>query len=200
MPIPLQLNFLDFLCDFHHFRGPLILSFLMLLIFVTLHIHRSFLISATSYFFSCAFLNVHVPSSMSMSLPRTPVPVLPLSCIPSPWRSRSFLCLATLHILSSSYSTAQHSVGDFRIQFPVLRQRWSHVVFTLFTVSPCKWISLSCCSLHPMYSVFVLLIFNPRSSVALLHLSCFLSTCSMLVLHSTIVCKPHTTRGLLFDA
>ena len=52
------------------FVGHHILSFLILSCFVTLNIHRSILISATNTFF-------HVPSSMS--LPRTPVPVLSLS-------------------------------------------------------------------------------------------------------------------------
>ena len=52
------------------FVGHHILSFLILSSFVTLNIHRSILISATNTFF-------HVPSSMF--LPRTPVPVLPLS-------------------------------------------------------------------------------------------------------------------------
>ena len=59
-------------------------------------------------------------------------------------------------------------------------------VFTLFNGSPCNWISASWCSLHPKYSVFLLLIFNPRSSIAVLHSSSFLSTWSLLVLHSRI--------------
>ena len=42
------------------FVVPLILSFLILSSFVTPHIHRSILISATSNFFPCAFFNAHV--------------------------------------------------------------------------------------------------------------------------------------------
>ena len=40
-----------------------------------------------------------------MSLPRTSVLVLPLSCTPSPWSSRSFSCRTTLQTLSSNSST-----------------------------------------------------------------------------------------------
>ena len=167
----------------------------MLLIFVTLHIHHSFLISATSYFFSCAFLNAHVSA---------------------PYTSADLTSVLYTFPLTFTFIFMSHNTPDTLVQFfhPLCTQ-WAtsassfpssenvdpmYVVFTRFTVSPSKWISSSCCSLHPMYSVFVLLIFNPRSSVALLHLSCFLSACSMLVLHSTIVCKQLTTRGLLFDA
>ena len=53
MPIPLQPPFLYFLCDFPTFVVPLSLSFDILSIFVSLHIHRSILISATSIFFLC---------------------------------------------------------------------------------------------------------------------------------------------------
>ena len=60
MPIPLLPSFLYFLCDFPHFRWPLILSFLILSSFVTRHIHCSILISATSNLFSCAIFNAHV--------------------------------------------------------------------------------------------------------------------------------------------
>ena len=60
MPIPLQPPFLDILCNFPHFRCPLILSFLILSSVVTPHIHRRIPISASSNFISCAFLNAHV--------------------------------------------------------------------------------------------------------------------------------------------
>ena len=45
---------------FPTFVVPLILSFLILSSFVTAHIHRSILISATSNFFYCAFFNARV--------------------------------------------------------------------------------------------------------------------------------------------
>ncbi len=62
----------------------------MLSSFVTPHIHRSILISATSNFFP-------VPSSTHKCLPGTSVSVLPLSCTPSHWYSCS--CRTTLHTL-----------------------------------------------------------------------------------------------------
>ena len=51
MPIPLQPPFLDFLCDFPTFVVSLILLFLIVSTFVTLHFHRSIRISSTSIFF-----------------------------------------------------------------------------------------------------------------------------------------------------
>ena len=60
MRIPLQPPFLDFSCNFPHSRCPLIISFLILSSFVTLHFHRSIRISVTSNVFSCAFFNAHV--------------------------------------------------------------------------------------------------------------------------------------------
>ena len=59
-------------------------------------------------------------------------------------------------------------------------------VFTLFTSSPSSRITRSCCSLLLQYSVFFLVIFSPRSSIAFLHPSSFLSTSYLLVLHSTM--------------
>ena len=75
-------------------------------------------------------------------------------------------------------------------------------VFTLLhTVSPCNWTSTYWCSLQPKYSVFFLLIFIPRSFVALLHSSSFLPSCFLYsTAHHCIVSKQHTPRGLLFDA
>ena len=59
-------------------------------------------------------------------------------------------------------------------------------VFTLFTSSPSSRITRSYCSLLLQYLVLFLLIFSPRSSIAFLHSSRFLSTSSLLVLHSTM--------------
>ena len=95
MSIPLQPPFLDFLCDFPTFVVLLILSFLILSSFVTPHIHRSILISATSNFFSCAFVNAHI-SAPYISAGLTTV------LNTSPWSSRSFSCRTTLQKLSSS--------------------------------------------------------------------------------------------------
>ena len=47
----------------------------------------------------------------------------------------------------------------------------------------------------PTYSVFFLLIFNPRSSIALFHSSSFLPTCSLLALHNTISSANSTHKG-----
>ena len=126
-----------------------------------------------------------------MSLPRTLVLILPLFC-----RAYTFPLIFTFILLS-------HNTLDTLFQFfHPLCTRWvtsassypssTNVdpryvnVFTLFTVCHWKWISASWCSSHPKYSVFLLLIFNPRSSIALLHSSSFLSTWSFLVLHNMV--------------
>ena len=83
--------------------------------------------------------------------------------------------LCTMWVTSASSSPSSTNVDPMYVN-----------VFTLFTVSPCNWIYASWCPLHPKYSVFLLLIFYPRSSIALLHSSSFLSKFSILVLHSTI--------------
>ena len=117
MPIPLQPSFLDFLCDFPHFRCPSYSLISDLTSFVTPHIHRSIPISATSnLFFQCLLqrpclcpvyqcwsyhCSVHLPLDLHVHSPiaqhsRHSLPVLP---------------------------PALHSVCDFRIQFSILRQR-----------------------------------------------------------------------------
>ena len=92
---------------------------------------------------------------------------------------------------------ALHSVGDFRIQFSILRQRRMlecECLYSLSTVSPCTWISAYWCSLHPNYSVFFPLIFNPSS---LFHCSSpFLKLPFYMISSSTaqyyyIVCQSH---------
>ena len=89
--------------------------------FVTPHIHRS--------------IHFPVPSSTPMSLPRTSVPVLTLFCTPSPGSSPSFSCRRTLtrHSLPVLPS-APHYVGDFRVQFSIIRQRRSQVCECLHSV------------------------------------------------------------------
>ena len=71
--LPLRHPFLDFLCGFPTF--VVLLSILSFLILSTspAHIHRSIFISPTSN------ISFFMSSSMPMSLPRTPVPVLQLS-------------------------------------------------------------------------------------------------------------------------
>ena len=130
------------------------------------------------------------PSYSFISLPRIPVPALPTSFMPSRWSSSSFSCRTTLQTLSSSFST--RSAPCVWLRHPVLHPPPTSIPgmsisgFIIFTVSPCKWISASWCPLHPNYSVFLLLIFYPRSSIALIRSSNFLSTGSLLVLHSTM--------------
>ena len=122
MPIPLQPCFLYFLCDFPHFRCPLILSFLISYSFVTPHIHRSILISATSNFFSCAFFNAHVSAPTS-------VLVLPLFCnLPLDLHVHSTVAQHYGHSFAV-LPPALHSAGDLdlRTQFSILRQRRSQV-------------------------------------------------------------------------
>ena len=75
-------------------------------------------------------------------------------------------------------------------------------VFTLFTVSHCKWISVSWCSLH-LNTIFSILSTKLQSS--LFHCSSsfpklpFYMVSSSTAQHN-IVCKQHTPRRLLFDA
>ena len=84
--LPTQCSSLRITCPYHFnllsctffvisptFVVHLILSFLILSSFVTPHIHRSILISATSTFFSCAFFNAHV-SAQYISAGVTTVP------------------------------------------------------------------------------------------------------------------------------
>ena len=133
-----------------------------------------------------------------MSLPRTSVLVLPLFCTPSPWSSRSFSCRTTLLNLSSSSSTRSALSGW--LPHPDLHPPPMSI--------PGMWMSsLSLLSLHvtgslhldvhctPSIQVFLLIIFNPCSSIALLHSSSFLSTWSVLAAQHDIVCKQCTPRG-----
>ena len=119
------------------FVVTLILSFLILSSFVTPHIHRSILISATSNLFSCALFNAHS---------------LPDQC----W---SYHCnVGYVHFPLDLYvhsSVAQHSTHCLPILPPAFHYvgaassspSFANVdpryvnVFTLFTVSVCKWIS-----------------------------------------------------------
>ena len=59
MPVPPSPIFLHILRYFSHFRCHN-LSFLILSIFVTPHIHLNILISATFKLFSCTFFTVHI--------------------------------------------------------------------------------------------------------------------------------------------
>ena len=65
-------------------------------------------------------------------------PFIPaLFCTPSPRSSRSFSCRTTLQTLSPSFPpTALHSVGDFRIQFSIRRQRIYLFIYLLCHIYP----------------------------------------------------------------
>ena len=173
MPIPLQPSFLYYLCDSPTFVFPLILLFLILPSFVTPHIHRSILISATSNFFSCAFVNAHVSAPYISACITTVLYTFPLI----------FTFILLSHNTPDTLFQLFHPLCTPWVTFAPSYPSSANVdpryvnVFTLFTVSPCKWISASWCSLHPKYSVFILIIFNPRSSISRLHSSSFLSTC-----------------------
>ena len=169
MPIPLQPAFLPFLFASPHFIGP---TCYFIPYFVQFRLRPQLI-----YF--------RVPSSLSTSLPPyTSAVLITVLCI-SPWSSRSFSCRTTPPPLSSSSPTRSALCG--RLQNPVNVDPTHVKIFTIFTVSPCRWISASWCSRYPKYSVvFHQLIFNPRSSTALLHSSSLLSTCSLLVLQTTM--------------
>ena len=94
----------------------LILSFLFLSSLVTPHIHRSILISATSNLFSCAFVNAHVSVQYTNQCWSYHCSVhLPLDIhVHYPVAQHSRHYLPVLH-------HALHSVGDFRIQFSIIR-------------------------------------------------------------------------------
>ena len=77
--LPTQCSSLLITCPYHFnllsctffvisstFVVPLIPSFLILSSFVTPHIHRSILMSATSNFFSCVFFNTHASARMCL--------------------------------------------------------------------------------------------------------------------------------------
>ena len=136
------------------FVVPLILSFLILSSFVTPHIHCSNLQPPISF---------PVPSSTPMSLPRTSVLVLPPSCTPSLWPSRSFSCRTTLQTLSSSSSTRSARCGW--LPHPVLHppppsipdvfDRKLHGLIAVFLWSkwtvmivPWQWFVFSCYVFH----------------------------------------------------
>ena len=119
------------------FVVPLILSFLILSSFVTPHIHRSILISATSNLFSCAFFNAHVSAPYISADLTTVLYIFPLivtfillSQKTPDTLFRFFHPLYTLWVTSASSSPSSAYVDTMYVN-----------VFTLFTVSPCKWIS-----------------------------------------------------------
>ena len=108
-----------FSCDFPHFRCPSYSFISYLSSFITPHIHRSILISVTSNLFSCAFFNAlvsapHINAGISTVL---------YTLIPRDLHVHSFVAQHSLPVIPP----ALHSVGDFRIQFSVLRQSRSQV-------------------------------------------------------------------------
>ena len=140
----------------------LFIHFLILSSFVNPYIHRSILISAISNLFSCVFFNAHVSApyiSAGFATVLSTFLFIFLSHITPDTLSQLFHSLCTMWVTSASSSPSSANVDPRYVN-----------AFTLFTVSPCKWISASWC----------------RSSIALLHSSSFLSTCSLLVLHSTM--------------
>ena len=89
-----------------------ILSFLILSSFVTLHIHRSIRIYATSNLFACAFFNVSAPYMYQCQFYHCPVQ-LPLGS------SRPF---SVAQHSTPVFPMALHYVGDFCVQFSILWQ------------------------------------------------------------------------------
>ena len=196
MPIPLQPTFLDFLCDFPHFRCPsyYFISYLV----------QSCNSAHPSFSFLRPPIYVNVPSSTPMYLPRTPVPVIPLSCTPSasidlhvhsPVRQHSIHSLLVL-------PPTLHSVGDFRVQFSILRQRRYHVcecLHSLYCLS--LWMDI-CVLMFTAPQLFSLIYTNLLSSLfhcASPFLKLPFDMLSYSTAHHYIVCKQHPPRGLLFD-
>ena len=136
MPLSLQPPFLDGLCDFLHLRYP---PYSFIYYHVQLrncaYSYRSFLISASSNFFSCALFNAHI---FIMSLPRTTFSIY--HCVvrtpPLDLHTCIFLSffqpLCTLWVTSASSSPSSANVDPMHMN-----------VFTLFnkliTVSQSKW-------------------------------------------------------------
>ena len=163
---------------------PLIFSFLILSLLVTPHIHRNILIYTTSIFFSCAFFTFHVSAPFTIA-GLTIILYINLSL---DLDFHSSVTQHSRHVLPVP-PPALNSMVDFCVKFSILHQCRSQMdlnVFTLFTSSPSSPITRSYCSLLFQYSVFFLLLFSPRSSIAFIHSSSFLPASSLLMLHSTM--------------
>ena len=164
------------------FVVPLILSFLILFSFEPPHIHRSILISATSNFFSCAFFNAHVSAPYISAGLATVLHTFPIDLhAHSPVAQHSRHSLPVL-------PPALHSVGDFRIQFSIHRQRRSQVCKCLHSLYCLSLLLDLCILMFIAPQVFSLASTDLQSSlsITLLHSSSFLSTWSLPVLHSKI--------------
>ena len=150
--LPTQCSSLRITCPYHFnllsctffvisptFAVPLILSFLILSSFVTPHIHRSILISATSNFFSCAFFNAHdsapyISAGLTTVLYTFPLifMFILLSHNTPDTLFQFFHPLCTRWVTSASSSPSSDNVDPRYVN-----------VFTLFNGSPCNWISAS---------------------------------------------------------
>ena len=136
MPVSLPPPLLNFLCDLFYIRC-LPYSLIILLSFVTPHIHRIAFLRPPIFLFLC---------------------FLQRPCLYPVHQYRSYHCSVGLHLPlgpSRSFSVTQHCTHSF---FHPLSTRWvtsaasspssANVdpryylnVFTLFTVSSCKWVS-----------------------------------------------------------
>ena len=116
--IPLQPPFPDFLWDLPHFCCPPDS-------FVSYPVNIVLRTSIVAFAFLRPPIYFPVPSSTPMSLPRTSVPVLPLSRTrPLDLHVHSPVAQPYIHSLPV-LPNALHSVGDFRIQFFVICQHRS---------------------------------------------------------------------------
>ena len=140
-----QLPEINFNKDYSPRSFPFILSFLILSSFITPNVRSTILISTNPTF-------VPVPFSMPMSLPRTSVPVLPLSSTPSHWYSHSFPCLTTLQTLSTS-SSIRSALCGLR-PHPVLHLSTKVVnVFTFFKSLPVNGSLRLCARCTQVFSI-----------------------------------------------
>ena len=123
----------------HPFVVLLSISFLILSTFVTPHIHRSILISATANVFSCAFFNAHVPTPYTSVGLSTVLYTFPLIFT---LMFRSHNAPDTLFQLFHQLCTMWVTYASSSPSSAIVHIRYVNC-FTLFTVSPCKWISAS---------------------------------------------------------
>ena len=151
MPIPLQPTF-PFFAFPPIFAVLLILSFLIILSsFVTLHIHRSILISATSNFSPCAFFNAHVSAPYTSAGITTVLYTFPLIC--------------TFILLSHNTPDTLFQFTKKRISFTKWKYNWNDVKLWCWSLSSCACACFTCdnwCR-NSVLTSFVLLFFLEAS-------------------------------------
>ena len=135
LPVPPPL--LKFLCDFFNYRRLPYSCIAYSCIAYSCYSCRAFYLCTSIVAFEFLRPPISFPVPSSMHLPRTPVPVLPLSCAAS---HRIFTFVSsrpTLHTFSSSSFNVLHTMGDSCVQFSILRQHRSQIfecVYSLYCI------------------------------------------------------------------